>query len=186
MPGSNARLCPLCRQPSRLVPPSTTRAVIEFYRCASCGAVWLHDTRNPDAPPKILGARRLGTSSESTCCHTSSRLVVVDLALWAIARFAFLSTRRQGPLGRTDVARAHGAPCRTVASKFSKSAAGRRHARDRSWDRAAGRGPTVPVRVSSYCVLGRPAEIPDAVSTPAIGQVGCEKSFWRLGTGSAP
>jgi hypothetical protein len=51
---------------------------------------------------------------------------------------------------------------------------------------AAGRGPTVPVRVSSYCVLGRPAEIPDALSTPAIGQVGCEKSFRRLGTGTAP
>jgi uncharacterized Zn finger protein len=54
MPGSSARLCPLCGQRGRLLRPSTDVVVNVLYRCTSCGAVWLRDMREPNAPPRIL------------------------------------------------------------------------------------------------------------------------------------
>ena len=54
LPGSNARLCPLCGLSGRLLRPSTTAIVNALYRCTSCGAVWLRDMRDPNAPPRVL------------------------------------------------------------------------------------------------------------------------------------
>jgi len=43
------RLCPVCKQPGRMLPDSSQNAVVEYYRCDSCGQVWSHSKANPNA-----------------------------------------------------------------------------------------------------------------------------------------
>ena len=47
------RVCPLCRQPGRLLDVSSNnpfRSVVDYYRCDPCGCVWSLSKADPNAP----------------------------------------------------------------------------------------------------------------------------------------
>jgi len=44
-------LCPMCRQPGRVLPASSPDAVATYYRCDICGRVWTHRNDAPNSPP---------------------------------------------------------------------------------------------------------------------------------------
>jgi len=45
--------CPLCLvAEAKFLPASSEAAVVNYYRCASCGHVWTVPKSHPDAQPK--------------------------------------------------------------------------------------------------------------------------------------
>ena len=48
------RLCPVCRTPGRMLPESSTDAVVEYYRCDTCGRVWTHRKDELNSPAKLV------------------------------------------------------------------------------------------------------------------------------------
>lgn len=48
-----ARYCPLCGRPARVLDVgggSFFGQSVDYYRCNSCGHVWVHDKNDPNAP----------------------------------------------------------------------------------------------------------------------------------------
>ena len=46
-------LCPLCKQPGRLLDAGRTSPFarsVEYYRCDPCWHVWAHNTADPNGP----------------------------------------------------------------------------------------------------------------------------------------
>ena len=58
-----ARLCPTCHHPGRLLAHSSSGAVVEYWRCDACGAVWSHDKRVTDSPAKPVTTPKLSERS---------------------------------------------------------------------------------------------------------------------------
>jgi hypothetical protein len=48
------RLCPVCRQPGRLLPDSSTDSVVDYYRCDAYAQVWSHQKSDPESPAKSV------------------------------------------------------------------------------------------------------------------------------------
>ena len=44
------RICPKCQAQGRLLEAASQDAVVEYYRCNTCGHVWTRDKDHPDAP----------------------------------------------------------------------------------------------------------------------------------------
>jgi hypothetical protein len=45
------RLCSICQVQGRLLEYTSQDAVVEYYRCDTCGHIWTLEKANPDAPP---------------------------------------------------------------------------------------------------------------------------------------
>jgi hypothetical protein len=45
------RLCPECHTPGRHLPDSSN-AYVDYYRCDSCGYVWVCDKNDPHPTPR--------------------------------------------------------------------------------------------------------------------------------------
>jgi Zn-finger nucleic acid-binding protein len=48
------RLCPVCRTPGRMLPESSADAVVEYYRCDTCGRVWTHRKDELNSSAKLV------------------------------------------------------------------------------------------------------------------------------------
>jgi hypothetical protein len=48
------RLCPVCHTPGRLLPDASADAVVDYYRCDTCGRVWTHRKDGSHDPPKLV------------------------------------------------------------------------------------------------------------------------------------
>jgi hypothetical protein len=48
------RLCPVCKNPGRLLNDPTTESIVEFYRCDKCNKVWSYQKDVSDLPAKSV------------------------------------------------------------------------------------------------------------------------------------
>jgi hypothetical protein len=43
------RICPICGRPGRLLTPTDTTSLVDYYRCDACGEMWSFDPLKPNA-----------------------------------------------------------------------------------------------------------------------------------------
>ena len=48
------RPCPNCGKTGRFLVETSKDAIVDYYRCDGCGAVWLLDRSDPNQPPKLV------------------------------------------------------------------------------------------------------------------------------------
>jgi hypothetical protein len=48
------RRCPTCRIEARLLDHISKSALVAYYRCDECGAIWVYDKADVDRPPECL------------------------------------------------------------------------------------------------------------------------------------
>ena len=48
------RLCPTCRIEARLLQHISKSALVAYYRCDTCGAIWVYDKADVGRPPERL------------------------------------------------------------------------------------------------------------------------------------
>jgi hypothetical protein len=48
------RSCPKCGKTARFLADSSATAVVDYYRCDFCGAVWVLDRADPTQPPRFV------------------------------------------------------------------------------------------------------------------------------------
>jgi protein-arginine kinase activator protein McsA len=66
------RACESCGQPAQLLIETSKMAMVDYYRCDTCGDVWVHDRQDPELAPERVTRPATARANEAEECAAAA------------------------------------------------------------------------------------------------------------------